>query len=292
MDRELRMKLSDLGSPEALAACVVSHFPDIEVPIPLPRIAEAVGIVQIIGQQTGSFEGVLVTDSAKSTGSIAYNDGSRPERRRFTIAHELGHFLMPLHGANAQCAKADMGVLTTKDPNHTREAEANRFAAALLMPREMFLREMRRLSEPEIEHIVKLAGDYEVSKQAAARRYTSLCDDPCAVIFSQYGTASQIYKTAGFPFVSIAKDQPLPRQCVSAQGRHQPGQVSDCAEATPEYWLGDARRLRGRALYEQYLDQANGYRITMLTIDGAIADDDDPDEDEELEEHWTLRFHR
>lgn len=292
MDEELRMKLSDLGSPEALAACIVNHFPDIEVPVPLLCIADAVGIVQIIGQQTGSFEGVLVTDSAKSTGSIAYNDGSRPERRRFTIAHELGHFLLPLHGTNAQCAKADMGVLTTKDPTGAREAEANRFAAALLMPREMFLRDMRRLGDPEIEHIVKLASDYEVSKQAAARRYTSLCDDPCAVIFSQYGTASQIYKTDGFPFLSVAKDQPLSRQCVSAQGRHQPGQVSDCVEVTPEFWLGDACRLRGRALYEQYLDQANGYRMTILTMDGAIADDDDPDEDKELEESWTPRFHR
>lgn len=286
------MKLADLGSPEALAACIVSHFPDIEVPIQLPCIAEAVGIVQIIGQQTGSFEGVLVTDSAKSTGSIAYNDGSRPERRRFTIAHELGHFLMPLHGTSAQCAKADMGLLAAKDSTGAREAEANWFAAALLMPRERFLRDMRGLGDPEIGHIVKLAGDYEVSKQAAARRYTSLCDDPCAVIFSQYGTARQLYKTDDFPFVSVVKDQPLPRQCVSAQGRHQPGQVSDCSEVTPEFWLGDARRLRGSALYEQYLDQANGYRMTMLTMDRAIADDDDSDEDEELRESWTPRFNR
>lgn len=292
MDEELRMKLADLGSPEALAACVVSHFPDIKMPIPLPRIAEAVGIVQIVGQQTGSFEGVLVTDSAKSTGSIAYNDTSRRERRRFTIAHELGHFLMPLHGANAQCAKVDMGVLTTKDPNRAREAEANRFAAALLMPREMFLRDMRRLGNPEIEHILKLAGDYEVSKQAATHRYTSLCDDPCAVIFSQHGKAIQMYRTDNFPFVSVAKGQPLPRRCISSQGTHQPGQVSDCAETTPEFWLDDARRLRGAALYEQYFDQANGYRMTMLTIDGALADSDDPDEDEELEESWTPRFHR
>jgi len=292
MDEELRMKLADLGSPEALAACVVSHFPDITVPIPLSRVAEAVGIVQIVGQQTGSFEGVLVTDSAKSTGSIAYNDASRPERRRFTIAHELGHFLMPLHGANAQCAKADMGVLSAKDPNRAREAEANRFAAALLMPREMFLRDMRRRGNPEIEHILELAGDYEVSKQAVAHRYTRLCDDPCAVIFSQHGKVIQIYRTDNFPFVSLAKDQPLPRQSFSSHGRDQTRQVSDCAETTPEFWLEDARRLRGAALYEQYFDQALGYRMTMLTIDGALADSDDPDEDEELEESWTPRFHR
>lgn len=292
MDEELRMKLADLGSPEALAACVVSHFPDIPVPIPLSRVAEAVGIIEIVGQQTGNFEGVLVTDSAKSTGSIAYNDASRPERRRFTIAHELGHFLMPLHGANAQCAKADMGILAAKNPNRAREAEANRFAATLLMPREMFLRDMRRLGDPEIEHILKLADDYEVSKQAVAHRYTRLCDDPCAVIFSQHDMVTQIYRTDNFPFVGLAKGRPLPRQSFSSQGRHQVGHISDCAETTPEFWLEDTRRLRGVALYEQYLDQALGYRMTMLTIDGALADSDDPDEDEELEESWKPRFRR
>jgi hypothetical protein len=101
-----------------------------------------------------------------------------------------------------------------------------------------------------------------------------------------------MYRTDNFPFVSVAKGQPLPRRCISSQGTHQPGQVSDCAETTPEFWLDDARRLRGAALYEQYFDQANGYRMTMLTIDGALADSDDPDEDEELEESWTPRFHR
>lgn len=292
MDEELRMKLADLGSPEALAACLVSHLPKIEAPIPLLRVAEAVGIVEVVGQKTDSFEGVLITDTAKSTGSIVYNDASRPERRRFTIAHELGHFLMPLHGANAQCAKADMGILATRDPNRVREAEANRFAATLLMPREMFLRDIRRLGNPELEHILKLADDYEVSKQAATHRYIDLCDDPCAVIFSRHGSVSEIYRKDNFPFLTIAKNWPLPRQCFSSQAKHQPGHVSDCLETTPEFWLDDLRRMRGTALYEQYFDQANGYRMTMLTIDGTLADSDTPDEDEDLEESWTPRFHR
>jgi hypothetical protein len=118
---------------------------------------------------------------------VAYNDSSRLERRRFTIAHELGHFLLPLHGAGAQCVKADMGVLASKDANRAREAEANRFAASLLMPKALFERDIRRLGTPETEHIVKLAGDYEVSKEAAARRYTDLCDHCCAVTFSRHG---------------------------------------------------------------------------------------------------------
>jgi Zn-dependent peptidase ImmA (M78 family) len=116
MDDELRMKLADIGSPEGLADCIIAHYPDIKAAVPLDRIANALGIVEIIGRDTGSFEAVLVTNNAKSTGSIAYNENSRIERQRYSIAHELGHFLLPLHGENAQCAKADMHMqLSAKD---------------------------------------------------------------------------------------------------------------------------------------------------------------------------------
>jgi Zn-dependent peptidase ImmA (M78 family) len=288
VDDDLRMKLADLGSPEALADCIVNHFDDMEIPIPLPRVAAAVGIQEIIGQQTDSFEGVLITNAAKTSGSIAYNENSRPERRRFTIAHELGHFLMPLHGANAQCVKADMGVLTAKDTNRAREAEANRFAAALLMPKPLFLRDMRRLGEPEIEHVVTLADTYEVSKEAAVHRYTKLSDDPCAIIFSKNGSVGHVYRASNFPFITLQQDQPLPRQCLSAQGQYEPGRISECCETTTELWVAEDPRLRRVTLYEQFLDQANGYRMTMLTVDGAL--DDDPDEEDELNERWTPRF--
>jgi hypothetical protein len=66
MDDVLRMKLADLGSPEALADCIVNHFSNIEIPIPLERIAEAVGIVEVIAQTTDGFEGVLITDGSKT----------------------------------------------------------------------------------------------------------------------------------------------------------------------------------------------------------------------------------
>src|SRR5690348_10051245 len=122
MDDELRMKLADLGSPEMLAASIIAHYPGIEIPISVDQIADAVGIVDIVGQTTNSFEGVLVTTAAKGTGSIAYNNASRIERRRFTIAHEIGHFLIPWHDARAQCASADMAVLKSQDVRKNKEA--------------------------------------------------------------------------------------------------------------------------------------------------------------------------
>lgn len=291
MDDALRMKLADLGSPEALADCIIDHFSEINIPIPLSRIAVAVGIIEIIGKATDSFEGVLITDPAKARGSIAYNDASRPERCRFTIAHELGHFLLPLHGPGAQCVMADMGVIKSKDANRAREAEANRFAASLLMPQKFFVRDIRRLGVPETEHIVKLADDYEVSKEAAARRYTDLCDHMCAVIFSQRGKFRYSCKTTNFPFIDLRRDQPLPANSISARQDATPGQMSEWSETAPEVWIDVPPKFRGKVLYEQFLDQTNGYRLSMLTIDDA-PDNDEPDEDEELEESWTPRFRR
>lgn len=259
-------------------------------PIPLERIAEAVGILEIIGRDTETFEGVLITDAAKTTGSIAFNNDSRLERRRFTIAHELGHFLMPSHGASAQCGKTDMGVFKTSDPKKRYEAEANLFAASLLMPRKMFLQDMRRLGAPETDHIVKLASQYKVSKEAMARRYTDLCQHVCAVIFSRDGRLRSFCKTGTFPFISVAKGGTLPVNSISAREAGQPGQVSEWSETELDAWATNAR-LRGKVVCEQFLQQAGGYRLTMLTIDDA-PDEDEPDEDAEMEERWTPRFRK
>jgi hypothetical protein len=68
--------------------------------------------------------------------------------------------------------------------------------------------------------------------------------------------------------------------------------MSKCPEVAPDLWLTDARRLRGATLYEQLLEQSDGYRMSMLTIEGELIDDDEPDEDQELQESWTARFRR
>ncbi|WP_296710712.1 ImmA/IrrE family metallo-endopeptidase [Rhodoblastus sp.] len=291
MDNELRMKLADLGSPEGLADCIIAHYANIEIPIPLARIADDLGIVEIIGQATSSFEGVLVTNNAKSTGSIAYNENSRIERRRFTIAHELGHFLLPFHGENAQCAKADMGVIKSQEKRQQREAEANRFAAALLMPKKLFAGDIRRLGAPEVSHIVTIAERYGVSKESAARRYTELSDHLCAIVFSHNGVVRYAPRKPEFPYIEVSKGHPLTQKSMSAKGLGEVGYISDWSETTPETWLGASARLRGKMLYEQYLIQVDGYLMTMLTLDD-IPDEGEPNEDDELESSWTPRFHR
>ena len=65
-----------------------------------------------------------------------YVDRSEPSvRQRFTAAHELGHFV--LHRSQIGSGLQDNYLLRAEGMSNSQEAEANRFAADLLMPREL-----------------------------------------------------------------------------------------------------------------------------------------------------------
>jgi Zn-dependent peptidase ImmA (M78 family) len=64
---------------------------------------------------------------------ILVNAAEPETRRRFTLAHELGHWICQVlegHAAPIYCRAADLA----QDANRTLEREANVFAAEVLMP--------------------------------------------------------------------------------------------------------------------------------------------------------------
>jgi Zn-dependent peptidase ImmA (M78 family) len=124
-----------------------------------------------------TFEGALMTDPEKTRGIILSKAGTTPKRRRFTIGHELGHFLVPSHKGNRQCTSADLRETRRETIHQRQEAEANRFSAGLLMPRPWFIRDMRAMGEADVTHIQRLADVYNVSLEACANRYVELIDD-------------------------------------------------------------------------------------------------------------------
>lgn len=75
------------------------------------------------------FCGMLVLDEYETT--IVYNSNHSPERRNFTIAHELGHFL--LH-RNKQSQFVDRADNMLDNTINEFEMQANAFAAELLLP--------------------------------------------------------------------------------------------------------------------------------------------------------------
>ncbi len=85
---------------------------------------------------------------------ICVNKDHGRTKKRFTIAHEFGHYF--LHH--------DIEIFVddeTLDPFDEREKEANKFAAELLMPKEWIKRDYKLMQD-----VKSLERKYEVSAQA------------------------------------------------------------------------------------------------------------------------------
>jgi Zn-dependent peptidase ImmA (M78 family) len=93
--------------------------------------------------------------------SIGVNSAQPPTRRRFSIAHEIGHYL---HGhedydESKVLVEERRGSLSAYD---RQEQEANEFAAELLMPLFLLRQDVRGA---EID-VPALGRRYQVSEQA------------------------------------------------------------------------------------------------------------------------------
>jgi len=110
---------------------------------------------------------------------------SPPGRKRFAIAHELGHLeLKHSPGGLIECADREF-LLWYKSQNE-KEVEANVFAAELLMPEKFFSRKLEK-TLPSMELVELLAEEFQTTLTAAAIRYIDLCGERCALVFSTDG---------------------------------------------------------------------------------------------------------
>ncbi len=145
-------------------------------PIPdLAMLADEVGVVvaRLPLGGAGAPDGCSAVDPETFAAYVLVNSDKPRVRRRFTIAHELGHLFMG-HLEGGQVAIDES--LNERAP---QEREANAFAAGLLMPEKGVLgaveRLMKRLDENDpMGHIVWLADSFGVSEEAAAYRMLNL----------------------------------------------------------------------------------------------------------------------
>ena len=108
---------------------------------------------------------------------IGYNKTNPPNRVRFTLAHELGHYF--LHAKDTPIFIDKNGQINRDHNSSTGELlierEANAFAAALLMPEKLIREEVAKMKDvDEVSFISNLAMLFKVSDQAMTIRLTNL----------------------------------------------------------------------------------------------------------------------
>lgn len=172
--------MNSIKSIENNASRARSLINDNKLPVDLNKIAKKLG-VEIIKHDLGdNVSGVLYID--KGQGIIGYNPNESRVRQRFTIAHELGHYV--LHRLNKELfvshksSKLFFRNDKSKTGEYKLEREANAFAAALLMPKEILIEEFNRvtynLNIDEEDVINELAKKFKVSTLAMTYRIANL----------------------------------------------------------------------------------------------------------------------
>jgi hypothetical protein len=130
-------------------------------------------------------EGRLVVLGGKAV--ITVSSAGNLCRRRFSVAHELGHLEMhQRQGSMFLCSSQDMNDWEVRPTAPNLEREANQFASMLLLP-ERFFAQSCCDDAPSLDGISQLAETFNVSLTATAIRYLDFCDEACAIVLSQGG---------------------------------------------------------------------------------------------------------
>ena len=128
-------------------------------PVPLEEIVGKMGLKIV---EFDFHEGISAVLKPEHN-VIGVNKNHHPVRKRFSVAHELGHFLLG-HGDGQEIIDEEFGK------PFPQETEANAFASALLMPAK-WIKDSVAKKGLDLE---ELAKTYEVSKQALTIRLLAL----------------------------------------------------------------------------------------------------------------------
>ena len=288
-----RLDLDGAGSPEALVARILKLEPGLTLPIPIEKLCASLDIVRIADLETEGFEAALITDQVKSQGAILVANGRSRRRRQFSIAHELGHFLIPAHmpptDGRFLCSADQLRQLAAKDQDRRArmEVEANRFAALILMPPPLLRPRLRQTRHPRLEHLVSLAETFDVSKDAMARAYAEHHDEPVAVLIWRDGRLARCYRSAPMPWLSVRIGDRASRDQVGSLCAAEMGSITAPSELDPLDWFEERSARLVIELTEQRMPQRDGFVMQMLRAE--LRDDDEPG-DPDPDERWRPRF--
>lgn len=139
-------------------------------PVDPSEVAEKIGVPVFEWQFGDEISGIFVHHKEKT--AIGVNANHPRVRQRFTIAHELGHFVYGLDSGDVvvDFYERTRGFSFESQADPQIETKCNQFAADLLMP----ARWVRRDFEEENGDLEELSARYQVSSQAMWFRLLNL----------------------------------------------------------------------------------------------------------------------
>ena len=161
------VKSAEASAIEMREKTIVADEGVTKLPVDLEKIAEDLGVKITYADLKPNIDGFILKEAGKEA-CIYVNQNHDEHRKRFTIAHELGHFWSHKDedGEYGYVDYRDEMSSTGKDP---KERYANSFAAELLMPEKYML-----IAWARGDSIKKLRRTLNVSESALGNRLINL----------------------------------------------------------------------------------------------------------------------
>lgn len=165
----IRRKLIRLKTSELLRENKVT-----KAPVDVEAIANNLGIeVVYTDPKDDDLSGFILHDASTGRRVIGVNKRHAPNRRRFTVGHEVGHAtlhpLTELH-VDRVIFRVKLRDQTSATGEDLDEREANLFAAELLMPITLLQDAVEEHGDLDEAAVEALAKQFEVSAQAMTIR--------------------------------------------------------------------------------------------------------------------------
>jgi Zn-dependent peptidase ImmA (M78 family) len=138
-------------------------------PVDVQALANALGLRVVETPLPDDISGKIERDWVDGDGfMITLNSNHAPVRRRFTLAHEIAHFV--LHRDLIGDGIVDNGLYRDNRIGDERERQANTYAAQILMPRNL----VRQAWNEGLTSAAELAAAFRVSAGVAEIRMREL----------------------------------------------------------------------------------------------------------------------
>ncbi len=239
-------------------------------------------ITAVKGDSFKSIDGALVRHPEKNEWAILYNtDIVHPGRTSFTLAHELGHYMIHRHTITSdriECGERDM--LDENSSKQNIEAEANTFAANLLMPNHDF-REQADSQPFSFDMMNHCADRYGVSLTASVLKWLDFTKRRAVALLSEEGgmhwskSSNSAFKSGRY-FATRQGFQEVPELSMAAQERFS-WTARDGVRHGPGIWF-DEEVVEHSIYSEEY-----GKTLTVLILDDVIRYDHTDEQAEENE---------
>lgn len=163
---------------ESRAELLLTETNLLTAPVRVDLLARRLGLAVEPIELRDDISGVLVVNGEH--GTIGYNRQHHSVRQRFSIAHELGHYILHRDKMQLFIDKGYTAVAFRDQRSSSgelkQEREANAFAAAVLMPQNLIKEQVQRqeLDWADGNVLNDLASLFEVSVQAMSFRLANL----------------------------------------------------------------------------------------------------------------------